>query len=59
MDALSIVKFPFNNAFMCPINLGMFCLHFHWILENMQFLFLFLPWPRYHWVDSWSIPMIM
>jgi hypothetical protein len=30
---------------LCPINLSTLCLHFHWILERLQFLY-FLPDPE-------------
>jgi hypothetical protein len=42
---------------LCPINVCILCLHFHWILESLIsfFLFFFLHWSRHHWLESYSI----
>jgi hypothetical protein len=40
---------------LCPF--GILCIHFHWILESLPFLSLFLPRPSYHLVESCSVSM--
>ena len=44
---------------LCPIDLGMLYLHFHWILKSLWFLSLFLPWIRHHWVEYCSASMCL
>ena len=35
------------------------CLYFHWILESLQFLSLFLLWPIYNWPECYSVSISM
>jgi hypothetical protein len=59
MEHLVLWIFLLALLSMCPMNLGMLCLPFHWILESDYLNTLFLLLLRGQWVEKFSISMCM
>lgn len=55
MKALSTMNFPLDTTFIVAHKFGILCLHFHWILDILNYLFL--PLPCSHLEEHCSVSM--